>query len=526
MERGIKTSVTLPPAHAFSGMDVASALATRAERFADRTFLIWEPKDGRPASWTYRQFFAEVAKVAAGLAARGVGPGDPVMLLLDNSPAFLLCWFACARLGAVAVDTNTRYRAQELRHALGLTGPAPVITHPQRRDDVASLTDLVPWSVTIDESTGTCPQLTGDPDSLAVRHPDPAAPMCVQFTSGTTSRPKAVLFTHANALWGGRVGATHAGLSGSDVTLVYGPLFHTAALSWQTLATFWVGGTVVLLPKYTASRFWDISLRHRCTHTNLLGIMIQTLAEQDVPDHHYRSWQFGLESPEIEQRYRLRLFNAWGMTEVVTQPIINDLLFPSEPRAIGRVAPEYQIRVTDAHGNDTAIGEPGDLLVLGRRGLSVFAEYLADPAATADVFDHAGYFRTGDRVTIRPSGDIEFAGRAKDMLKVGGENVAAAEIERVLTAVPAIRTAAVVGRPDRYLDEVPVAFVTVAPGATGDDVRLRAEARCRAELADFKVPRAIYAIDELPEALLGKIAKGQLRARAIELAATDAKHRA
>ena len=150
---------------------------------------------------------------------------------------------------------------------------------------------------------------------------------------------------------------------------------------------FWVGGTVVLLPKFTASRFWEISLRHRCTHTNLLGIMTQTLAGQPVPAHHYRAWQFGLEMPALAEHFGVRLFNAWGMTEVITQAIVNDYDFPVDDGAIGRAATEYHVRIVRDDGADAPVGGAGDLLILGVRGLSIFAEYLNDPEATAAAFD-------------------------------------------------------------------------------------------------------------------------------------------
>src|SRR5262249_48894478 len=124
----ITTDVELPAVHPFSGMDVNTALAERVARFGERRFLVWSGR-GDATTWTYREFAEEVERVAAGLTERGVEPGDAVLLLLENSPAFLFCWFACARLGAVAIDTNTRYAADELHHALQLTGAVGAITH-------------------------------------------------------------------------------------------------------------------------------------------------------------------------------------------------------------------------------------------------------------------------------------------------------------------------------------------------------------------------------------------------------------
>ncbi|MCB0976173.1 MAG: acyl--CoA ligase [Acidimicrobiales bacterium] len=155
--------------------------------------------------------------------------------------------------------------------------------------------------------------------------------------------------------------------------------------------------------------------------------------------------------------------------------------------------------------------------MFGIRGLSLFAEYHGDTRATADAFDDAGYFRTGDCVRLLPSGSIQYVTRLKDMLKVGGENVASAEIERVCGQVPGITAAAVVGRRDAFLDEVPVAFV-VAPGQDVDEVASSVLAACTDQLASFKVPRSVHVIDELPESLIGKIAKAELRKLAEHLA--------
>ncbi len=518
----VTTDVQLPAVHPFAGMDVNTALAQRIGRLGDKPLLIWEPGAGEPACvWTYREFGAEVDRMAAGMSARGVGPGDAVLLLLDNSPAFLFSWFACARLGAVAVDTNSRYAPDELRHAIEITGAVGAITResfvPRLQESGAPLT----WTETVGDTTGTCPALYGDPATLRSRPADPGLPLCVQFTSGTTARPKAVLLTHANMLWAGRVGASHGDFDEDDVTLIFAPLFHTLGLTWLFWSTFWVGGSVVLQPKFSASRFWEMSLRHRCTVTSVLGIMLATLKAQDVPEHQYRTWTMGVETPSIEERYGIRLFNGWGMTETVTQVIINALDYADDPGAIGRVAPEYQIRVVRDDGLDAAPGDDGDLLVGGIRGLSVFAEYLHDADATNAAFDERGFFRTGDRVRLLQSGAVQFVSRAKDMLRVGGENVAAGEIERVLLGVPGVTSAAVVGRPDPLLEEVAVGFITLDSSIDESSARDAAALACARQLADFKVPREIYVIDELPEGLLGKIAKVKLRDEAVARQVTE-----
>jgi carnitine-CoA ligase len=521
-------------AHPFQRLDVPTLLAYRASTRRDHPFLVWEPFDGPAQTWTYGAFHQAAGRVAGGLARRGVQAGDRVLIHLDNCPEAVLAWYACSWLGAVAVTTNARAADDELAYYAAHCGAVAAITQPRFAERVATHCRDLLWTVVTATDNGLAPARAVEPaqrfETLDAeppprRAPDPLAPCSVQYTSGTTSRPKAVLWTHANALWGARINAVHEDLRPDDVHLVHLPLFHTNAQAYSVLATLWAGGTAVVLPRFSASRFWPVSLRHRCTWVSMIPFCIKALLAHEVPArHHYRLWGASACALPTDAHFGVQTMGWWGMTETITHGIVSHRDWPSPSGAIGRPAPEYGIAIVDddtvpvAEARAIEPGGSGQLLVRGVRGLSLFQEYLGNAAATADSYTADGWFRTGDRVDLLDDGSIRFGDRTKDMLKVGGENVAASEVERVIASVPGVHECAVVAQPHRMLDEVPVAFVRPAPGAPAD-LADRVAAACVARLADFKRPHAVRLVDDFPRSTLEKIAKAQLRQRLLDEAA-------
>ena len=513
--------------HPFNRLDVPTLLAQRAATRRDQVFIAWEPFEGQPQTWTYGQFHHAVGRLAGGLARRGVEAGDRVLIHLDNCPEALLAWYACGWIGAVAVTTNARAADDELSYYAEHCGAVAAITQPKFAQRVAAHCRHLKWLVVTDTDNGAAPDhptepgqrfATLDADAPPRRAPDPLAPCSVQYTSGTTSRPKAVLWSHANALWGARINAVHEDLQATDVHLVHLPLFHTNAQAYSILATLWAGGTAVVLPRFSASRFWPISIQHGCTWTSMIPFCIKALMAHEVPPSHaYRLWGAAACDLPSDPHFRVQTMGWWGMTETISHGIVSCRHVPSPSLSIGRPAPEYGIAIVDddampvAQARAIEPGGSGQLMVRGVRGLSLFQEYLGNAAATAASFTDDGWFRTGDRVDLLQDGSIRFGDRSKDMLKVGGENVAASEIERVIATVAGVHECAVVARKHRMLDEVPVAFVLPAASAPAD-LAERVAAACAAQLADFKRPHEVRLVAELPRSTLEKIAKAQLRA--------------
>lgn len=519
--------------HLFAGFDIPSLVRLQARLRSAHPFLVWRPFDGPGRTWTYAQFSDEVSRIAHALSRRGVRQGDRIVIHLDNCPEAILAWFACAHIGAVAVATHARAAAPELAYFVTHSQAIGIITQPSLLHIVEAAATGLTWIIVTNTDADLVPDkrqyatssdrfadLLRSAEGAAPRPPDPGMPIGVQYTSGTTSRSKGVVMTHANALWAAKIGASHIALREDDRYLIHLPLYHVIGLSYSLLATLWAGATAVLMPRFSASRFWQVAVDEWCTWSSMVPFCVRALGERDIPAvHHFRAWGNAFWSPTLEQRFRLSIVGWWGMTEIITHGIVGDPGKPGRAGAIGRCASEYQIAVRDDAGNPVEYGMKGDLFIRGIPGLSIFSEYLDDPATTEASFDPSGFFRTGDIVTMYPDGFIEFSDRAKDMLKVGGENVAASEVEAVIISVDGVREAAVVGRKDAMLGEVAVAFVRPSePGHAGDHLRATILSQCTKNLANFKIPRAVHFVEDLPRGAIEKVSKVQLRELANRLA--------
>jgi crotonobetaine/carnitine-CoA ligase len=505
-----------------TGRSVGWLLDERAGSRADHSYLIWEPPDADREVWTFGSFARDVRRISAGLLARGVQPGDRLLLHLENCPEFLLTWFAAARIGAVPVCTNIKSARDEMRYFGEHSGVVAAITQPSMAELVSSaLPDLGWTALTSPGERASSDRRGGDADSFASLFaedpgdaatpvPDGAAAW-IQYTSGTTSRPKGVVLSHANGVWGAKMCARNEGLTAADVHFVHLPLFHINALCYSMLSSLWVGCSAVLVPRFRAETFWEISRRNGCTWASVIPYCTQALAEVDPPeDHTYRLWGNGISIPAGQQPYGIRNLGWYGMTETIAHPIIDDVDTPGRFGSMGRPAPGYQVSLRGPDGSPVDVEEPGDLFIRGEPGLSLFAGYLHDDEATRQAVDPDGWLATGDRAIWHADGSFSFCDRSKDMLKVGGENVAASEVERVILEIPGVSEVAVVGAGHRSLGEVPVAFVIPRAGATGLEAVVRAT--CEERLATFKVPRDVRIVEQMPRSTLNKVAKTELRA--------------
>lgn len=493
------------------GQDVPWLLRHWAELQPDKPLLVWEPRDGDGRTWTYGQFLTDVKRLAAGLSARGIGLGDKVLIHSENCPEMVLAWYACAWVGAVGVTTNTRSVAAEVGYFVDKAQCVAAITQPAFADLVREAGPALQWVVTTDRVE----ELFGEETDAPVREPDPLLPAGILFTSGTTSKPKAVVHTHGNAVWAGRIGPRNIDLNRDDTYLIYLPFFHVNAQSWTLWSVLGVGATAVLTPKWSTSGFWPVVEKHAVTHISLMPFVMAAFQLPETPkEHTIRAGVFGMVMPELDAWLGMRVYAAYGMTETVTHAITGRPQDGWPRMSMGHPTPGYEVLVVDKDSGElVAPGETGELWMRGTRGIQLFLEYFDNPEANASSFTDDGWFRTGDMVKVLEGGNVVYTDRDKDLLKVGGENVSAREVEDACRTVPGIAEIAVVAKTHEWLSMVPVAFVIKGPGAEPDDALFEKAVieACAAQLADFKVPRAVYVVDELPRATLDKIAKNVLR---------------
>jgi crotonobetaine/carnitine-CoA ligase len=498
------------------GQDIPWLLRHWAEHRPEHPALVWEPAEGERRAWTYAELLRDTERLAVGLVGRGIGRGDKILVHSENCPEMVLAWLACATVGAVAVTTNTRATPSEIAYFVEQTGSVAAVTQPRFTAALAESGVALDWVAVIDGAgegdTSAFDTLYGDAQAWAGRPIEPMLPFGIMFTSGTTNRPKGVVHTHANAIWASRSGPRSIDLGPDDRYLIYLPFFHVNAQSWSLFSVLGVGATAVLMPKWSTSRFWDVVARNEITHISVMPFTFGTLAAKDRPQTRLRVGVFGQVAPALDAMLGLDVYAAFGMTETVTHAVTGK---PSEhlpARSMGRPAPGYGFAVVDPDsGRVCGEGEVGELWLRGERGVQLFLEYYGNPEATESAFE-GEWFRTGDMVMLGAGGNIFYRERDKDLLKVGGENVSAREVEDVITGIAGVASVAVVGKHHDFLDEVVVAFVIRAANAPDEATLDKSILElCRERLSDYKVPRAVYFVDAFPLGTLDKVLKKSLR---------------
>jgi long-chain acyl-CoA synthetase len=473
--------------------------------------------------WTYERLAVEAESLSRGLAMRGVGPGDRVVLHMVNRPEMIIAYYACFKLGAIAAPLRTAFKFGELAPILQRLRPALYIGEIDLYDIVAPVDASIlapdkrfvvngtfedngvqPWETLFDVASN---------ENLSI---SPAAyqPAVVIITSGTTGEPKFVVHTPATLAESTDLLVRNWGLSDDDVMIEPLPLAHMSGLI-TFLAYIQFGAPFTLLEHFDADTVLDTIERHRCTW--LLGFPAQYAALLECQRARPRNLASlrvcltGADVCPIDLQERVTsmfgapLYNVWGATEVV-----GSLTFGLQRGPVARIVKGAQIRLIDETGNDVADGAVGELLI---RGANVFDCYWNDPRATAESL-RAGWYHTGDLMRRGDKDELWFVSRKKDIIIRGGTNISPVEVEQALVAAhPAVEESAVVGIPDAVLGQRVFGFVKLTEG-TKDTVLSQILRNVATRLAPYKVPEALGILDELPRNALGKVDRNELQAMA------------
>lgn len=502
-------------------MNPSHILARWAERTPNREAVI-----GVERRLTWANLRERVDELAVGLHGLGVKSGDRVGVLLYNCPEFLEAYFAISHLGAIIVPINFRLAGPEFAYILDDAGVTVLITEAAFHPSIDPIQDELPnlahvvcvgedvpagwqgFEAAIESSRG---------GSVPPAFTELGDVQRIMYTSGTTSRPKGAMITHGNVYWKNVAHIMDLNLTAEDRTLIVGPLYHVGGLDLPATGVLYMGGSVVILPKFDAEHVLASVHEESATNVWLAPTMIaQVLGREDIDRFDLSSLRIIIDGgekmpiPLIEKLLRIipgcGFHDAYGLTETVS----GDTFLPPadavrKTGSVGIPTHQLRLRIVDDERRDVAPDELGEIIL---RGPKIFAGYWNNPEATEAVLVD-GWFHTGDIGRMDPEGYLYVVDRKKDIIVSGGENIASTEVERVIYEDPGVAECAVVGIQDERWGEVPWAYVVLKPG--GETSAEGIVDRCSAALARFKVPKRVEFIEALPRNPSGKVLKRELR---------------
>lgn len=516
------------------------------ERKGRRHFLTFQNRVGDVFEYTYAAFDEDVNRIANVFLDLGIEKGDHVALHLHSSPEFLMCLFGLAKIGAVAVPINEQYLADEAEYILENSDAICVVVEPlfyETYQELLARGHYFPKGVVVARAGTESPRSNIDfssiytplgtveegqqgiydfwmmrceqsailRDSCELASDDPVQ---IIYTSGTTSRPKGVVLTHANMVFSGLYGDWEVSLRGSDRVLTSMPACHSNFQLAALMPVITAGASLIIIEKYSATRFMKQIRHYKATVIQCVAMMLRTLLLQPVDpeekNHCVREMLYFIpitdaEKEEFEQRFNMRIMNTYGSTEsigwAITDPPVGARNWPS----VGRAGLGYKARICDMNDNELPPGEVGEIQIKGERGRSVMLEYYNNPEATENTFSIDGWLKTGDQGYQDDNGWFYFVDRKVNMVKRSGENISTTELEEILEQHPAIAESAVIGVPDPIRDQAIKAFVRFAPGESMTLAEV--EQYCKDHMASFKVPTFYEVVEDFPRTCSMKIEK-------------------
>ncbi len=470
-------------------------------------------------SWSYAELDDVTDRLAGALSGAGVGAGDRVALFLPNCPELVLSYFACFKLGAVCVPLNYRYRQTEAQYALEHSGATTLIVHRTLAPEVppAALGSLRCY-LAAGEATGPFlpfDALLAGPPAAVPPSFGTQQPAAILYTSGSTARPKGVVYSHAS-LWHNCLIQTQSfEFTAADVHLVSTAACHAAAFTGQLLPNVYAGGTSVLTHLPTPAQVVDLIARHRVTRVQMLPATLEDLVEhlESCPGADLSSWRCCTAGGDVvpidlQQRFRklvgFDITELFGMTEVLSC-ISNPPFGPKRLGSIGKPVAQTRVRIVDGAERDLPAGQVGELLV---QSPAQMVGYWHDPAGTAEAL-RDGWMHSGDLARRDEDGYVWFVCRKREIIIRGGSNISPLEVEETLDAHPAVHLSCVLGLPDKHFGQIVAACVALRDSMaapTPEELQRFVADR----LAAYKVPQRVIILRELPLNPTGKVDRKKL----------------
>lgn len=512
--------------------NIRQLLELRRDSSPHREFLFSEP-DGRV--FTYLEFDREVNRAANMLLELGARRGDRVSLFLNNSAEYLIFYFACFKIGAWANPINALLKWPEVQYIISHSGSQIAVTESNLYQTLIRASEdppLLRYIIVAGADLGGCRIESDGIEALEYRVGGSARSDELEwfdissedeavliYTSGTTGRPKGVMLTHGNILANARQIAEWLRLTEADRSLIVMPLFHVNALMTTCMAALWAGGQIVVMPRFSASRHWEVVARRRVTYFGSVATMLTMLSEAHpggVPEGlDISSLRFALcgSAPvpvEVMKRFEslfgCPVIEGYGLTESTCRSTFNPIV-GRRPGSVG-LPIGNQMKIFDDEDRELGPNQIGEIVL---RGPNIMKGYYRDEEATRRAF-RSGWFHTGDLGYYDEDGFFYVVDRKSDMIIRGGENIYPREIDEVLYSHPKVKDAATVGVPDPLYGQEVKSFVVLREGEGATQEELIEF--CRARLADFKCPKTIEFLDEIPKGPTGKALKRELVARA------------
>lgn len=505
-------------------MHCANLLTDRA-RLTPHREAVFELATG--THYTFADLNARANRAANLLRSLGVQAGDRVSILAHNSIVYLDIFFAVGKIGAIFSPLNWRLTPAELAYIVNDNQPTVLFCGVEFADTLAAMrpgTNLRHIIALEGAKIDGARDYTSATNAVSVEEPPRPAnltaesPYCILYTSGTTGKPKGAVIPHRQVLWNILNTTASWGLTERDISPVFTPLFHAGGLFAFLTPILYLGGKIILGRTFNPAETLRIILEERCTVILGVPTLFQMwLNAPNFDDLDFSHVHFfisgGAPCPislmdEWRNRKGVVFRQGYGLTEVGPNCFsMTDEESFLKAGSVGKPIFHSRMRLVDEQGNDVPVGETGELLI---RGQHVCTGYWRNAEATAAALVD-GWFHTGDMARMDADGFFYIAGRFKDMIISGGENVYAAEVEAVFHEHPAVADAALIGKPDEKWGEIGVMIVVREKGQTVSAAELTGF--CRARLARFKVPKEIIFADELPHSPYGKVEKVKLQQR-------------